>query len=158
MKIQRWPQILALVPLGFSLACLGIGGGSKDAEDAGTVVGGAGPGSLPLPFGAGQDSDGDGLSNSEEAALGTDPNNPDSDGDGWQDGDEVAQYTDPTKANDHPYTGGWRIGACRDDLNGQGQQLGDIADNFKLSDQYGDKVRLHDFCDREVLLVSAAFW
>lgn len=35
------------------------------------------------------DADGDGLSNAEEAVLGTDPNNPDSDGDGINDGDEV---------------------------------------------------------------------
>jgi hypothetical protein len=35
------------------------------------------------------DADGDGLSNAEEAVLGTNPNNPDSDGDGINDGDEV---------------------------------------------------------------------
>jgi len=42
------------------------------------------------------DSDGDGLSDAEEAALGTDPNNPDTDGDGLTDGEEVKTYkTDP---------------------------------------------------------------
>ena len=35
------------------------------------------------------DPDGDGLSNDEEAALGTDPDNPDTDADGLSDGDEV---------------------------------------------------------------------
>jgi serine/threonine protein kinase len=35
------------------------------------------------------DSDGDGLSNAQEAELGTDPNNPDTDGDGLSDYDEV---------------------------------------------------------------------
>jgi len=35
------------------------------------------------------DSDGDGLTDSEEAAIGTDPLNPDTDGDGLQDGEEV---------------------------------------------------------------------
>jgi hypothetical protein len=35
------------------------------------------------------DSDNDGLTDTEEAALGTDPNNPDSDGDGLLDGEEV---------------------------------------------------------------------
>ena len=35
------------------------------------------------------DSDGDGLTDAEELALGTDPNNPDTDGDGFSDGVEV---------------------------------------------------------------------
>jgi len=34
----------------------------------------------------GYDSDGDGLSDEEEAEIGTDPNNPDTDGDGFSDG------------------------------------------------------------------------
>ncbi len=46
------------------------------------------------------DSDGDGLSDSAEASIGTDPFNPDTDGDGRFDGDEVATdrlyQTDPT--------------------------------------------------------------
>ena len=43
------------------------------------------------------DSDGDGLSNDQEAARGTDPNRADSDADGLSDGDEVLIYaTDPT--------------------------------------------------------------
>jgi hypothetical protein len=42
------------------------------------------------------DDDADGLSNSQEATLGTDPSNPDTDGDGLSDGVEVNQYgTDP---------------------------------------------------------------
>lgn len=42
------------------------------------------------------DSDGDGLVDTQEAVLGTDPNNRDTDGDGLSDGDEVLIYsTDP---------------------------------------------------------------
>lgn len=43
----------------------------------------------------GQDSDGDGLSNAEELALGTDPSDPDSDNDGLDDGQDIAFGTDP---------------------------------------------------------------
>ena len=46
------------------------------------------------------DDDGDGLTNAEEARLGTNPNNVDSDGDGLKDGDEVYRYkTDPLKTD-----------------------------------------------------------
>ena len=41
------------------------------------------------------DSDGDGLSDSQESALGTNPNNVDTDGDGVNDGQEVALGTNP---------------------------------------------------------------
>jgi hypothetical protein len=41
------------------------------------------------------DSDSDGLSDGQEALLGTDPLNPDSDGDGFSDGVEVANGSDP---------------------------------------------------------------
>ena len=42
------------------------------------------------------DSDMDGLTDAQEAALGTDPNNPDTDGDGLTDKAEVDAETDPT--------------------------------------------------------------
>lgn len=45
------------------------------------------------------DTDMDGLSNADEAALGTDPNNPDSDADGVKDGQEVTDGTDPADAD-----------------------------------------------------------
>lgn len=44
---------------------------------------------------ASADSDGDRLSDADEAALGTDPNNPDTDGDGYYDGDEAALGSNP---------------------------------------------------------------
>ncbi|MEM7386523.1 MAG: hypothetical protein AAF514_16400, partial [Verrucomicrobiota bacterium] len=48
------------------------------------------------------DRDGDGLGDDEEAALGTDPENPDSDGDGVSDGGEVSLGTDPLDPNSKP--------------------------------------------------------
>jgi len=47
------------------------------------------------PTDAGQDPDGDGLTNFEEFQTGTDPQNPDTDGDGAQDGEEVSRAADP---------------------------------------------------------------
>ncbi|MFN3200691.1 MAG: thrombospondin type 3 repeat-containing protein [Bradymonadia bacterium] len=41
------------------------------------------------------DSDGDGLTDTEEAELGTNPNNPDTDEDGFSDGEEVRYGTNP---------------------------------------------------------------
>jgi hypothetical protein len=104
------------------------------------------------------DSDGDGLLDSEELALGTDPDATDSDGDGTDDGDEVAENTSPTDAEDSPYLGGWPIGACRDEIESTGNEEGDVAEDFSLLDQFGQQVRLHSFCDRTVFLVGAAFW
>ncbi|MDD5726050.1 MAG: hypothetical protein PHC53_01400 [Patescibacteria group bacterium] len=53
----------------------------------------------PTELSPGLDSDQDGLTNSEEALLGTDPNKADSDGDGFADGSEVKSGYDPAKKN-----------------------------------------------------------
>ena len=104
------------------------------------------------------DVDGDGLTNAEEEALGTDPYSKDTDGDGYDDGEEVSGNTDPTDETDAPYAGGWPIGACRDEIQSTGNFEGEIVEDFSLLDQYGEQVRMHSFCDRVVLLVGAAFW
>lgn len=104
------------------------------------------------------DSDGDGVPDATERAFGGDPYDPDSDGDGWEDGEEVAQNTNPLSAASHPYTGGWAIDDCHDTVVGQGNQVGQVALDFTLSDPYGEGVRLHDFCGRAVVLVASAMW
>jgi hypothetical protein len=59
------------------------------------------PPASPTP--APPDTDGDGLFDTQETQLGTDPNNPDTDGDGASDGDEVLiNGTDPTDPNSAP--------------------------------------------------------
>lgn len=104
------------------------------------------------------DPDEDGITNAEEEELGTDPSLADSDGDGYTDGEELAGNTDPLSAEDHPYAGGWAIDACRDDVVASGNGVGQVTSDFELVDQHGELLRLHDFCDREVLLKGAAFW
>ena len=54
---------------------------------------------LNITLGTSADSDEDGLTDAEEAELGTDPNNADSDGDGLADGIEVELGTSPTTAD-----------------------------------------------------------
>lgn len=50
-------------------------------------------------IGCSSDPDGDGLSNKEEAELGTDPDSSDSDGDGIDDSEEIADGLDPLSAD-----------------------------------------------------------
>ena len=105
-----------------------------------------------------EDSDGDGLLDADERDGPTDPAVADSDEDGWDDGEEINGNTDPMDAEDHPYTGGWAIDACRNDIEGTGDAEGQVTSDFQLSDQFGETVSLHDFCGKAVLIVAGAFW
>jgi len=108
---------------------------------------------------SGADSDGDGISDAEEAELGTDPQSDDTDLDGWTDSEELARNTDPVDGADKPYTGGWPIGECRNDIQaGSSLAAGEVAPDFSLTDMYGDDVRLHDFCHMAVMVVTGAEW
>ena len=120
------------------------GGGDEDGDD----------------FDPDADDDGDGLTNGEEADLGTDPDLTDTDGDGIDDLDEVNGNTDPTDSESKPYAGGWPIDACADDISGAGStnREGEVVQNFQLMDQYGESVNFYDFCDHAVLLVVSAEW
>jgi hypothetical protein len=72
------------------------GGGARDGQEAFELTDALDP----SDDGPGLDGDGDGLSGFEEIALhGTDPDRADSDGDGLDDGAEVALGTDPLRAD-----------------------------------------------------------
>jgi peroxiredoxin len=109
-------------------------------------------------LGDGKDTDGDGLSDEYEASIGTNPEAADTDHDTWDDRAEIDGNTDPMNGYDHPYRGGWPIDACRDQMEGSGNTIGQVAEDFSLMDQHYDGVRLHSFCDRVVVLVAAAQW
>lgn len=123
----------------------------------------AGPGDSGA---TGVDSDGDGLTDAEEGALGSDPNAVDSDGDGYGDGDEVAVGVDPTDPESRIYTGGWPYYADKDALGGEPPELGalpgpgDLFARFALPDQYGDLVDVFDFYNdtRPVVIDISAQW
>ena len=57
-----------------------------------------------------------------------------------------------------PYTGGWDIGTCQSDITPSGTGVGQVVPDFSLTDQFGDSVRLHDFCHKAVLLTEGSFW
>ena len=68
------------------------------------------------------DDDGDGLTNEEEAALGTDPGEADSDGDGMSDTEEFEHGTDPNQGIDalteeNAFKPWERLGISEDDWN-----------------------------------------
>lgn len=141
--------VLAMLLLAVS-ACEQYGRGGPQGRRGGDAGSGDDPSWV--------DSDGDGLSDSQEEDLGTDPDDADTDGDGWEDETEVESSTNPLDGGDHPYEQGWPIDSCRDGVVSTGSQIGQITDNFELLSQTGEMVRLHDFCDRAVLLITAAFW
>jgi peroxiredoxin len=55
-------------------------------------------------------------------------------------------------------SGDWGQDPCFDEVASDGHLVGQNTTNFELTDQYGDTVRLHDYCERTVLLVSSAVW
>ena len=104
------------------------------------------------------DSDVDGLLNSQEEELGTDPENPDSDGDGHLDGAEADGGFDPLNVESHPYMGGYLTRPCDSEPEPTGYAVGDISHDFSLVDQYGEDVTLSDFCGNTIILEASAFW
>lgn len=76
------------------------------------------------------DLDGDGVSNLDELALGTDPQAPDSDGGGSWDGQERHDGTDPLDPGDDLGMGEWR---CADGGDDDGDGLVDCEDGDCMS-------------------------
>jgi len=80
------------------------------------------------------DSDNDGLNDDQEAAYGTDPNNPDTDGDGVEDGNDAIPYdaTFSFPPMEMPYFGVWDLG------EGQLIDMNDAGDVLIAHPTYGD--------------------
>lgn len=104
------------------------------------------------------DRDQDGLLSDYEEEIGTDPEKADSDGDGHDDGSELEAGTDPLDIDDHPYLGGWQVARCDSDPLPSGNGIGDVTQDFSLSDQHGEEVSLYDFCQKTVVMLTGAFW
>jgi hypothetical protein len=104
------------------------------------------------------DMDEDGLMTSYEEEIGTNPENADSDGDGYDDGVELDKGFDPVDEEDYPYLGEYPIARCDPGATTTGHRIGQIAEDFALTDQFGETVKLSDFCGKVVLLEASAFW
>lgn len=57
-----------------------------------------------------------------------------------------------------PYQGGWDIGDCQSEITGATDDPGGAISDFSFTDQFGETVRLYDFCHKAVLIVEGAFW
>ncbi len=101
------------------------------------------------------DTDGDGLVDGDEVAAGSDPTMQDTDGDSYLDPWEVTEGTDPADANSLIYQGKWPYNPDKKANRGK---YG--LPNWKMVDQHGDMVELHDFAGhgKDIVFDSFAAW
>lgn len=104
------------------------------------------------------DSDGDGLSDSFEGQIGTDPHDMDSDGDGFNDGVEQLSYFFPDDSSDWPYLGDYPRQPIPRTVSASGSGLGSVPSNFTSTDQHGQDISLHRFYGNVVVVELAAEW
>ncbi len=136
------PSVLLIL-----VACVGGTGTKDDPQDSEPEI---------------VDTDGDGLSDKEEAALGTDPESEDTDGDGYDDLTE-SQDGDPLECMTVPSgEGNWAN--CKQKMSDDGlegetwRDDGRVMMNFTITDQFGQEVELHQFYGQVVLLDFSAGW
>ncbi|NVB40212.1 hypothetical protein G6O69_20385 [Pseudenhygromyxa sp. WMMC2535] len=96
------------------------------------------------------DTDQDGLSDEEEAMLGTDPLRKDTDNDNYWDSWELIEGTDPLDASSRIYIGSWPYNPDKEELDqgsweDTGKQKGKSFPREVFLDQYGDTVDVYDF-------------
>jgi len=107
------------------------------------------------------DTDGDGLFDSFEEQIGTDPTLEDTDEDGYLDGDEWYAFSDPLDAEDFDYLDGegnviWSHHAYPADLVGTGTTMGEVATQFSLPDYWVQQVNLYSLYGNVIQIVSTA--
>ena len=107
------------------------------------------------------DTDADGLYDTFEAEIETDPEVDDTDGDGYLDGDEWEMFTDPLDADDFEYLNGngervWDHYPYPFGLEGTGSAYGDVVANFTLPNYWVQQVHLYSFYGNVIQIVSTA--
>lgn len=143
------PRILTSLCFGAAL----LGSGCDDGD------------AMSSSFGSGiltdaGESDGEtGAMEGNEAEAGDgDPGDGDPGGDGDPTGDP------PECDGTSPYMGGWDIGCCQDEVDPQngwqpgGVHAGTIMPDWTLTDQFGEALRLYDFCHEAIWFEYVALW
>lgn len=145
------PRILTSLCLGAALLCSGCeegGANSSTGTGPGEGIGSLGDGESGMDAGDADADAGDGDG---------DPTGDPGDGDGDPTGDP------PGCDGTSPYMGGWDIGCCQDEIvpNGWspgGVHVGTIMPDWTLTDQFGEAVRLWDFCHDAIWFEYVALW
>lgn len=113
---------------------------------------------------AAPDSDGDRALDGREVELGTDPLAYDSDGDSYADGDELVEGTDPLDAESRIYAGGWPYYWDKDSITDPGTDHPLLprsgVPRLLATDQFGEQVDLYDFAfsGRPILLEACSIY
>jgi len=109
-----------------------------------------------------EDSDGDGVLDGLEVELGTNPLRSDTDGDGFLDGTEVERGSDPIDKSSYAYAGGWPVNpdkAAVEDPNAVDRSYpseGTQMPRWRMLDQWGEQVDLYDFSGQGAYIVLDA--
>jgi hypothetical protein len=121
-------------------------------------------------FGNDTDTSGDGDGDGDPDPTGDgdpDPTTGDGDGDpdptGDGDPDPTTGDGDGDCDGTSPYMGGWDVGCCQDQVVSgawsPGQiNVGTVTPDWTFNDQYGDAVRLYDFCHDAIYFEYVALW
>ncbi len=159
--------LVLLLALSLATGCTirsgGRGGGGGSNSDDDDVVGDDDDAADDDDSVGQGDADGDGLSDSEEDDLGTDPNDRDSDGDGYEDGDEVANSSDPTDPSDGIFEGMFPFNDDRDGCSGSfgfSASEGDVLPCADFQTQFGEVYNLWNLKDSADYLIidNSAIW
>ena len=85
------------------------------------------------------------------------------DTDDTNDSSDTSDTTDTSDTEDEPepnpvYIGGYNTNLCHPKPTSTGFAVGDVSQDFTLTDQHGEQVSLSDFCGNTVLLVASTTW
>ena len=129
-------------------------------------------GAPPAPFTVNPDGT---MTQNDNDGTGSDPT-ADDDGDGFTNAEDEAAGTNPNYEYSRPYEGGYNVGFCDTPPEATGATgttsitqggetyewpslaMGDVPNNMTFMDQYGEMVDLYSFCGKHVMVLVSAGW